>query len=285
MTRAIEAELDESAPHRLHSSPPSGVKAALRHRVGGRGTLNADPSFVRRIICLHRPLTTARSRRENAKPLVDRLRSGYALPPSVHQRNFLTLIVARVSSRLSRGSHLPAEVPIELWWQDEMRLGQKNSLVRQWARKGTRPRQPKDQRYQSLYIFGSICPARGTGAALAMPWANTHAMQAHPREISRQVAPGAHAALLLDRAGWHITGELKIPKNITLLFLPSKAPELNPVENIWQFLRQTYLSNRVFETYEQILDAPCHARNRLIDQPWRIMSIGLRNWAHKRHSL
>ena len=106
------------------------------------------------------------------------------------------------------------------------------------------PRQPKDQRYQSLYIFGSICPARGTGAALAMPWANTHAMQAHPREISRQVAPGAHAALLLDCAGWHITGELKIPKNITLLFLPSKAPELNPVENIWQFLRQTYLSNR-----------------------------------------
>ena len=163
-----------------------------------------------------------------------------------------------------------------------MRLGQKNGLVRQWAKKGTRPHQPKDQRYQSLYLFGAICPARGTGAALALPWANTHAMQAHLREVSRQVASGAHALLLLDRAGWHTTGELKSPKNITLLFLPSRAPELNPVENIWQFLRQTYLSNRVFETYEDLLDAACKAWNRLV--PWRIMSIGLRDWAHNGHS-
>ncbi len=64
-------------------------------------------------------------------------------------------------------------------------------------------------------------------------------MRAHLREISRNVAPGAHAVLLLDRAGWHTTGELKVPNNITLLFLPSRAPELNPVENLWQFLRQT----------------------------------------------
>ena len=166
-----------------------------------------------------------------------------------------------------------------------MRLGQKNGLGRQWARKGTRPRQPKDQRYQSLYLFGAICPARGTGAGLVMPWANTHAMQAHLNEISLAVAPGAHGVVLIDRAGWHTTGKLKIPKNITLLFLPSRAPELNPVENLWQFLRQTYLSNRVFETYEDILDAPCEAWNRLIDQPWRIMSIGLRDWAHNSHSI
>jgi transposase len=161
-----------------------------------------------------------------------------------------------------------------------MRLGQKNGLVRQWARRGSRPRQPKDQRYQSLYLFGAICPGRGTGAALAMPWANTHAMQAHLREISRKVAPGAHAVLLLDRAGWHTTAKLKLPKNITLLFLPSRSPELNPTENVWQFLRQTYLSNRVFETYDDMLQAGCEAWNRLIDQPWRIMSIGLRDWAN-----
>ena len=100
-----------------------------------------------------------------------------------------------------------------------MRLGQKNNLVRQCARKGSRPSQPKDQRYQSLYLFGAICPARGTGAALALPRANTHAMQAHLQEISRSVVAGAHAVLLL--------------------FLPSRAPELNPVENLWQYLWQT----------------------------------------------
>ena len=166
-----------------------------------------------------------------------------------------------------------------------MRLGQKNALVRQWARRGSRPRQPKDQRYQSLYLFGAICPARGTGAALVLPWANTQAMQAHLWEISRNVAPGAHAVLLLDRAGWHMTAKLKVPKNITLLFLPSRAPELNPVENLWQHLRQTYLSNRVFETYQDILDAACEAWNNIIDQPWKIMSIGLRQWAHNGQSI
>lgn len=166
-----------------------------------------------------------------------------------------------------------------------MRLGQKNGLVRQWARTGTRPRQPKDQRYKSLYLFGAICPARGTGAALALPCANTQAMQAHLWEISQAVAPGAHAVLILDRAGWHTTKKLQAPDNITLLFLPACAPELNPVENLWQFLRQTYLSNRTFETYLDILDAACKAWNKIIDQPWRIMSIGHRDWANNGQSL
>ena len=109
-------------------------------------------------------------------------------------------------------------------------------------------------------------------------------MQAHLEEISRRVAPGAHAVVLMDRAGWHTTGELKSPNNITPLLLPSRAPELNPVENLWQFLRQTYLSNRVFETHDDLLDAACDAWNHLIDQPSTIMSIGLREWAHKGHS-
>jgi hypothetical protein len=115
--------------------------------------------------------------------------------------------------------------------KDEARIGQKNGVVRQWARRGTRPRQPADQRYTSAYLFGAICPARGTGAALAMPYVDTEAMQAHIDEISRHVARGAHAVLIMDRAGWHTTARLKVPKNITPIFLPSRAPELNPVEN------------------------------------------------------
>jgi hypothetical protein len=151
--------------------------------------------------------------------------------------------------------------------------------VRQWAKRGTRPRQPADQRYESAYLFGAICPARGTGAALALPYADTEAMQLHLDEIARFVARGAHAVLLLDRAGWHTTTALAVPRNITLILLPSRAPELNPVENVWQHLRQTWLSNRVFETYEEIIDAACNAWNRLIAQPHTITSIGSREWA------
>lgn len=152
--------------------------------------------------------------------------------------------------------------------------------MRQWARRGTRPRQPADQRYESAYLFGAICPARGTGAALALPFADTEAMQLHLDEISRHVATGAHAVLLLDRAGWHTTAKLNVPKNITPIFLPSRAPELNPVENIWQFLRANWLSNRAFDGYDAIIEAACEAWRNLIAQPDTITSIGMRDWAH-----
>ncbi len=104
---------------------------------------------------------------------------------------------------------------MEIWFQDEARIGQKNGLVRQWARRGTRPIQPADQRYDNAYLFGAICPARGVGAALALPYADTDMMQLHLDEISSNVAAGAHAVLLLDRAGWHTTGKLDMPANIT----------------------------------------------------------------------
>ena len=168
--------------------------------------------------------------------------------------------------------------------KDEARIGQKNGLVRQWAKRGSRPRQPADQRYENAYLFGAICPARGKGAALALPFADTAAMQLHLDEISRHVAKRAHAVLLLDRAGWHTTGNLNIPKNITPIFLPSRSPELNPVENIWQYLRANCLSNRVFETYDAIIDAACDAWRKLIAQPQTITSIGMRDWAHIGHA-
>lgn len=175
---------------------------------------------------------------------------------------------------------MPGTTRLEIWFQDEARIGQKNGIVRQWARRGSRPRQPADQRYENAYLFGAICPARGTGAAIAVPYADTDAMQLHLNEISRHVTKGAHAVLLLDRAGWHTTTNLDMPDNITPIFLPARAPELNPVENIWQYLRANWLSNRVFETYDTIIEAACDAWQKLIAQPETITSIGMRQWAH-----
>ncbi len=117
------------------------------------------------------------------------------------------------------------------------------------------------------------------GAGLVMPFADTAAMNAHLAEISAGVAPGAHALLGVDGAGWHASAALKVPDNITLLPLPPYSPELNPVENVWAHLRRNKLSNRVFETYEAIVDAGCDAWNWLIAQPDRITSIGTRSWA------
>ena len=176
---------------------------------------------------------------------------------------------------------LPAGTAIEIWWQDEARIGQKNKITRRWAKRGTRPVAPLDQRTRSAWIFGAICPARGVGAALVLPRCNTVAMTLHLREISRMVAPGAHAIVNVDQAGWHFSKALEVPDNITLVPLPPKSPELNPVENVWQFIRENWLSNRVFKSYDDILNHCCFAWNQLIQQPWKIMSIGLRKWAHQ----
>ncbi len=130
------------------------------------------------------------------------------------------------------------------------------------------------------YLFGAVCPARGVGAGLVLPFVNTEAMNLHLAEISTQVAPGAHAVITLDGAGWHQLGDrLRLPNNISLLPLPPYSPELNPVENVWQFPRQNHLANRVFDNYTAIVDACCEAWNALIAAPNTIQSIATRPWA------
>src|SRR4051812_31548902 len=114
------------------------------------------------------------------------------------------------------------------------------------ARRGTRPRAPQDQRTSSVYIFGAICPQQGKGAALVLPRCDTQAMSLHLAEVAQAVAPGAHGVLLMDRAGWHRAKDLVVPD----------------------------------ASYRDIVDHCCDAWNRLIDQPWIIMSIGLRDWAN-----
>ncbi len=106
-------------------------------------------------------------------------------------------------------------------------------------------------------------------------------MNLHLAEIATEVAPGAHAVLLIDQAGWHLSSQLLVPPNITLVALPPKCPELNPVENVWQFMRDNWLSNRIFTSHNDLLDHCCGAWNKLTNQPWTIMSIGLRDWAYR----
>jgi hypothetical protein len=173
-----------------------------------------------------------------------------------------------------------AGTPIEVWFQDEARVGQQGSLTYIWAPVGSRPRMVRDNRHDSAYLFGAICPARGVGAAIIMPAANTEAMNEHLNEISTQVAPGAHAVLLCDRAGWHQTGgRLLVPDNITLLPLPPYAPELNPMENVWDYLRGNKLSPLVWDSYDAIVAACKEGWDFLINDPHRIRSIGHRDWA------
>jgi hypothetical protein len=138
--------------------------------------------------------------------------------------------VAEVRAKLTPGT------PVEVWFQNEMRVGQKNKLTYRWARTGSRPGAAHDQRTQSTYVFGGVCPERGTGAALVLPFCNTDAMQLHLDEIATRVTAGAHAILILDQVGWHCAKDLKIPSNLSLLPLPPRGPELNTQEKPWKIM-------------------------------------------------
>ena len=173
-----------------------------------------------------------------------------------------------------------AGVPIEIWFQDEARVGQKGTLTYVWAPIGSRPPMVRDNRHISAYLCGAICPEREVGAAIIMPKINADAMSEHLKEISVQVAPGAHAVLVCDGAGWHQTGgKLSVPDNMTLLRLPPYAPELNPMENVWAYLRSNKLCRLVWNSYSAIVDACEEAWKFLINDPKRIRSIGIRTWA------
>jgi hypothetical protein len=169
--------------------------------------------------------------------------------------------------------------PVEVWFMDEARVGQQGTLTRVWARRGSRPRAPRDRRYTWAWLFGAVCPARQTGAAVIMPEVNVDAMNEHLAEISRAVSVGAIAVLVLDGAGWHSSPRLEVPENVVLLPLPPYAPELNPMENIWAFLRANFLSHRVWNSYPEILHACRDAWNMLMQMPERIASIATRSWA------
>lgn len=172
-----------------------------------------------------------------------------------------------------------AGTPVEVWHHDEARVGPQGTLSYVWADKGSRPEAFKDLRYEWAYLFGAVCAERGVGAGLVLPFANSDMMNLHLLEISKAVTPGHHAVLVLDGAGWHQTGgRLRVPDNITLLHLPPYSPELNPVENIWQYLRQNRLSNRVFDGYNAIVDACCEAWTNLMRSPNQIQSIATRPW-------
>jgi hypothetical protein len=176
------------------------------------------------------------------------------------------------------GDH-PEAASLEVWFLDEARVGQTGRVCRRWYEKGMRPRGVRDLRHQAVYLFGAVCPARDAGVALVLPTVSAAAMQATLDELAQAVSPGAHAVVLMDRAGWHIAKDLAVPANLTPLFLPAYSPELNAIERVWLYLRERFLSHRLWPRYDDILDACCVAWNALLNETGRIRSLCTLDWA------
>jgi DDE superfamily endonuclease len=168
---------------------------------------------------------------------------------------------------------------VELWFMDEARIGQKGRVTHVWYQKGVRPRGLHQQGFASAHLFGAVCPERDAGVALAMPEVSTAAMGLFLAELSRSLPAGTHAALVLDGAGWHVSEDLVVPANLTLIRLPPYSPELNPVERVWEHLRDRWLSHRLLAGgYEAVRDAACVAWNALLAEPGRLRSLTSFPW-------
>lgn len=160
---------------------------------------------------------------------------------------------------------------LTLWFQDEARFGQKGRVCHRWFTRGVRPRGLCDQRYTWAHVFAAVQPATGQDFAIVAPHVSTAAMSVFLERFGATLDHDEHAVLVLDRAGWHIARHLRVPANITLVYLPPYAPELNPVERVWLYLRERHLSHRLLNGYTAIVDAVCQAWQQL--SPERLQSL------------
>ena len=142
------------------------------------------------------------------------------------------------------------EEQVRVYFQDEARFGTQGTITRVWARKGSRPRAVRQDGRQWLYVVMAVCAATGSASALIMPGLDMAVVNLFLEQFSRELPAGVHAVLIWDGAGFHTGGDVVVPGNVSLIQLPPYSPELNPMENLWHYLRSHHWSNRVYEGYQ-----------------------------------
>lgn len=167
---------------------------------------------------------------------------------------------------------------VHVRFMDEARFGQKGTTAKVWAEKGSRPTVVKQTRYEWAYLYAAVDPATGDSSALLARHVNTATMNEFLKILSADLAPDEHVVLILDRAGWHVSKDLRVPANVTLLHLPPYSPELNPVERLWLYIRSHFLSNRVLADYEHLLEAGGEAWRAMDAQRELLKSICAVGW-------
>ena len=174
---------------------------------------------------------------------------------------------------------------LRIFFQDEARIGQKGRVCHRWYPKGERPPGLADQRFTFAYLFAASEAETDNAFALILPEVHTDAMQTFLDRFAKTIPQTDHVALFLDRAGWHAANALRVPDGITLVPLPAYSPELNPVERIWEYLKERYLSHRLHDDYDAIIEAAAAAWNKLIAEAGRLTSLTWTPWASASQNL
>ncbi len=156
--------------------------------------------------------------------------------------------------------------------QDEGRFGRISRPKRCWAPPGLRPLAPAQVVRESMDVFAAVAPAVGKVVTLVLPEANTEMMNLFLEEVSRIFAD-CFIVMQVDQAGWHRSKALVVPSNIRLIQQPAHSPEVNPVEHLWEELREKYLHNRVFSSLDLLVEELCRGLNALAEDQARLTSM------------
>lgn len=146
-------------------------------------------------------------------------------------------------------------------------------MTRVWAKTGSRPRAVRQTQFDSLYVMGAACPQTGQTIGLLAPHLDTSIINVFLEQFSRELLPGVHAVLVWDQAGFHTAKALQVPTNVTILPLPPYSPELNPIENLWHYLRSHYWSNRSYEDYDALSQTATAAWQKACLDPDLVRSV------------
>lgn len=155
----------------------------------------------------------------------------------------------------SRLDEIATEHPqkkLRVYFQDEARFGQQGTVTNVWALKGSRPRAVRQTEYEYLWVLGAVCPETGHAEGLLSPRLNTDVINIFLRQFSTTLSSDEHAVMIWDGAGFHTAGAVEVPENVTLIQLPPYSPELNPMENLWHYLKSHYWSNQIHANYDAL---------------------------------
>jgi len=162
-------------------------------------------------------------------------------------------------------------------FQDEARFGRINDPRRCWAPRGVRPQVGARIVREYTYAFAALSPHDGTLDTLVLPEVNAFAMSVFLAEVAQR-HPHDDILMVLDGAGWHRAKDLRIPDNMRLLPLPPYSPELNPVEHLWEEIREKWFPNLVFDSLTGVEDRLVEALAALENSPQRVARIAGFDW-------
>jgi transposase len=162
-------------------------------------------------------------------------------------------------------------------FQDEAGFGRINKPKRCWCRRGIRPSVPCHHIREYRYVYGAVSPLDGELFTLVMPYVNTDCMNVFLEELSKTY-PDDYILLLLDNAAWHHSSMMVVPANVHLFPLLPYTPELNPIEMIWDEVREKGFRNEIFGSLEAVIDRLCVTVKEFAEYTLRVSSITRRKW-------